>query len=159
MPMHQSTPHLPPAIPAQRRSSAMRPTPAIPAQRGPAHRLAVPEVPAPRPASAPVIPTPRQPVGGRPIVPRQHAPAAVRTTARRPVAQAPRPTSAARPAPEPATAVARTSRAAAVLDVVGQMGSGVMLSALLVVAAAVGGLADGHPSDAAPLTITFDGGR
>lgn len=45
------------------------------------------------------------------------------------------------------------------LDVVAQMGSGVMLSALLVLATAVGGLVDGQPSNAAPMTITFDDGR
>lgn len=45
----------------------------------------------------------------------------------------------------------------AALDAVGQLGSAVSLSALLVMAAAVGGLTDGQPvNDTAPISITFD---
>lgn len=152
MPMHPSTPHLPPVIPDQRRSSAMRPATVAPAQRSAAHRLAVPQLPAPRPASPPVIPAPRQPPGGGPVVGRRPAPAQERTTTQRPPAQAPDPATATAPVDD------RMSRTAAVLDVVAQMGSGVMLSALLVLATAVGGLVDGQPSNAGPLTITFDDG-
>lgn len=173
MSMHPPTPHLPPAIPAQRRAETMPPVvptipaqrrsgsvpvipaqrhsgpvPVIPAQRRPAHRLAAPEVPAPRPASPsvapPVIPGQRHAADAVPVIPREP-----RTVP--PATQ-----------PEPAEQETETeeslSPVAIVLDALGLLGTAVTIGAALVLAMAVGGLTDGQPvTDPSPIVITFDG--
>lgn len=59
--------------------------------------------------------------------------------------------------PSDTTDVDRRSRMSEVLAAVGQIGSAVSLSALLVLAAAVGAAVDGQPADGgAPLSVTFD---
>lgn len=136
--MHSSTPHRTPA-------------PVIPAQRMPSATY--------RPAMQPVIPAPRRPVDSyRPAMSAPAIPAQRRPT------DSHRPATPASVVPTPRQPVDTTgrhrrnaSRITAALDAVGQLGSAVSLSALLVVAAAVGGLADGQPTDdAAPISITFD---
>lgn len=128
-----------PAIPGQRCAAAVRPgrhaaAPApIPAQRGRDRRVPGNEM----------IPGPRGPVPAEPRV------------GRRPMPAPPRPA-------WPVGNARRRSSAtwSAALDVVGRVGSAVSLAALLVVATAVGALADDQvTTDTTPLTATFDRGE
>lgn len=152
--MSMHPPHRPtaaPVIPAQRRPMAGHGY-AVPVRRQvamPSIHVPHPAIPMQRQAPMPMLPMQRRPVdvACRPAMMPRAAP----------VIPVPR-----RPADTAATADPGRHRRtgtslSAALDMVGRAGSAVTLSALLVVAAAIGGLTDGQPpADSAPLTITFD---